>query len=1487
MSKPIFHKGTYLSITLLLTAVAWTLSPVGGALAGNSTVDTQIEPQGLLGTSPATTRAGAYFNRPNDCNITVSNTNDDGAGSLRQAIRDICDGGNINFSLNPLVTITLVSDELYISDKSLTITGPGVAQLTVSGNHNFRILNIASNAALTLTNLTMRDGTATSGGGGIYNQGMLRLNEIQLYNNAATYGGGVYVDNGGSVTLIETLVYSNSAVTHGGGIYIHDDGGATLNGGEISRNSAESGGGIYNRGTLSLSKTQLQSNTATGTSDGTGGGGVFVVGRALLLSPSLYNNSGYQGGGVFVAGYATLRETQLYSNSAIYAGGGIHVHTSGRALLSLGEVSGNTGGIYGGGVSAVGYVTLNSTLVHHNSAASGGGVYIYAGGATLTGAHVYSNSTGSNGGGVYFNSAAASMTLNETHVYSNSSGHSGGGIYVCGRTVLTDTQLYGNSATQHGGGAHISGGAMTLSGGRIADNAARQGQALYIAGNGIVTPTTQLTITGEIYQAGGMFHGTDHDLQLQGTLALVGGDFYAPPIFTLTGPFTHTGGTFHQTRDVLGNEDVAFPQAGGATGGVILNANNSDLGSTEVALTAGMACAGVITNATVSHCHIITPANATGRDATITLFYPQSAAIPYHYCRLMDAYRWDGTWDHRLTRAVDYGTHGRLCGDEIQSIQVTGVQTFSSFVLRSPPVADVHIIQSVTPTRMLPGQAVTFTLTFLNSGILTATGVVITDILPVSVTDTVVISRGNALAPMRVITSVEGTRYVWQVADLALETGGTLTISGILNSNFATTSLTNTALITTTSIDGDPTNHTATVEVAVNMPPHADAGRAQTVDPSTSVILDGRGSRDPNGDVLSYGWQQTGGTSVNFTAAVSCTTFIAPDAADVLTFTLTVTDSDGLSADDTVIVTVTQGSLLYMDEGGTLVLNLSVDVAHTLTLVLSETQLSVTDANGRLLATDAITQVDDHTVSLDLSALTGYIQINGAQNDDHLTLDFSGGMPISASGMVFDGGAQATLGDSLALTNMGTMEQLVYNYDNRTAGSILISDSVPFGNGVLVYTGLELLLADGYPLTATFNLPDTNTTATLSALGAALARLSGATFEDTDFGNPTANGTLVLNLGDGDDVLTLSSASLATATTLIVDGQTGHDVFVWASSERILSAGFLTVSVDADLRFNPGITLPVLIGGQEPGASHDAWTVVGADHAVTLTGVTLDLTLADGFTPTPEDVFVLIHNVVPSSHIVGTFAGLPEGAPVMLGAGLCQLSYVGGDGNDVVLVANTPPTISDIDEQFTEMNVPLSVTFTITDTNDTLWVYAESSNHTLVYDGLDGTQMRGTGMSIGCASTFGQNVACMLVITPTTGVTGTATITVTVDDNLVTASSSFVLRVSGNVPPKFTNTPALTGTEGILYTYDVVAVDPNVADTLAITATTTPLWLTLTDHGNCTATLRGTPGSDNLGPNTGMLLVSDGEYSTTQPFTITVMAAAVSTSIFLPLVLRE
>jgi len=111
-----------------------------------------------------------------------------------------------------------------------------------------------------------------------------------------------------------------------------------------------------------------------------------------------------------------------------------------------------------------------------------------------------------------------------------------------------------------------------------------------------------------------------------------------------------------------------------------------------------------------------------------------------------------------------------------------------------------------------------------------------------------------------------------------------------------------------------------------------------------------------------------------------------------------------------------------------------------------------------------------------------------------------------------------------------------------------------------------------------------------------------------------------------------------------------------------------------------------------------------------------------------------------------------------------------------------------------------------------------------------------------------------------------------------------------NYAPSFTSTPVTTAVQGVLYTYAITTTDPDLphGDVLTVTAPTTlPAWLTLTDHGNGTATLSGTPTDAHVGSHPLTLRVSDsGGLTATQAFTVTVAAKPVYT-VFLPLVARN
>jgi hypothetical protein len=102
-------------------------------------------------------------------------------------------------------------------------------------------------------------------------------------------------------------------------------------------------------------------------------------------------------------------------------------------------------------------------------------------------------------------------------------------------------------------------------------------------------------------------------------------------------------------------------------------------------------------------------------------------------------------------------------------------------------------------------------------------------------------------------------------------------------------------------------NDTQTWHITLkNSPPVASAGPDQTAFVGTLVTLDGSGSTDPDNNIVSYQWLQTGGSTVtlanNNTSVAQFTASVA--VGSILTFKLTVTDSGSLQSTDTCIVTV-------------------------------------------------------------------------------------------------------------------------------------------------------------------------------------------------------------------------------------------------------------------------------------------------------------------------------------------------------------------------------------------------------------------------------------------------------------------------------------------------------------------------------------------------------------------------------------------------------
>ncbi len=243
--------------------------------------------------------------------LTVTSTNDDGPGSLRQAIAEAAPRDTVAFDLPPDAVIGLTSAELFI-DKSLILNGPGAGALTIEvldgGSDGLRVLEIAEGIYdVVISGLTIAHGRLFEGGSGLFNHsiGAVELRDCVITENTAYFGGGAA--NDGTLTLTNCTVSKNTAGSFGSdGGGICNTGMLTVTGSTISENESGLGGGLFNSGVLIMTNSTVSENFSQDSLSF--GGGIRNEGSAALSSCTISGNStGLYGGGIDSTERATLR----------------------------------------------------------------------------------------------------------------------------------------------------------------------------------------------------------------------------------------------------------------------------------------------------------------------------------------------------------------------------------------------------------------------------------------------------------------------------------------------------------------------------------------------------------------------------------------------------------------------------------------------------------------------------------------------------------------------------------------------------------------------------------------------------------------------------------------------------------------------------------------------------------------------------------------------------------------------------------------------------------------------------------------------------------------------------------------------------------------------------------------------------------------------------------------------------------------------------
>ncbi|MGC1322760.1 MAG: right-handed parallel beta-helix repeat-containing protein [Candidatus Udaeobacter sp.] len=377
--------------------------------------------------------------------ITVTNTNDIGPGSLRQALAVAHDGDRIIFTVSG--TIILTSGALVVAS-NVTISGPGSNHLSIDGNQASLVFGIFPDKTATISDLTIRNGQtgiwndggtltvsncAVSGNseGGLFNGGVLTVSNCDVSGNLYGIYNSQYV-----LTVIHCDISGNSY-----GIYNYY-GEASVSNCIVSSNQY---GGVFNYGVsggpndqilsgfLAIADSIINDNSGPGVDNNAGG--VTIV-DTTINGNSVGKTGGQSdvGGGVYtyqyggkIPGNLTVMNSTISGNFASSAGGGIACGKSGLTIIDS-TISGNSAGAYGGGIvgGSFGMMIVNST-VSGNSAATCGG--LCGGGVEIGNTILNANESGNIDGTV------------TSHGYNISSDDAGGLLTGPGDQINTDPLL--------------------------------------------------------------------------------------------------------------------------------------------------------------------------------------------------------------------------------------------------------------------------------------------------------------------------------------------------------------------------------------------------------------------------------------------------------------------------------------------------------------------------------------------------------------------------------------------------------------------------------------------------------------------------------------------------------------------------------------------------------------------------------------------------------------------------------------------------------------------------------------------------------------------------------------------------------------------------------------------------------------------------------------------------------------------------------------
>jgi hypothetical protein len=350
-------------------------------------------------------------------------------------------------------TVTVTASDVTIT--GMTITG-GLAAM--GGG-----INGVSADRLEVEQSIITLNTADFGGGIYLGEGGEVNSTVITQNNALSYGGGIAAKVDASVQIINATIEDNSAQL-GGGAFLYEGASMTVLGiSTLSDNAADSGGGAY-VWAGSLTGGQMEGN------DAIYGGGLYFYDGGEASDVLLYGNTAHYGGGAMVHGVVSLDDTLLTLNNASMAGGGLSIEEGSVFCIGTTRIEDNTTDEDGGGVALDDGGLFDCEVLDNEAADSAGGIFA-SGDFELSGVVVDGNDSDVRAGGLYANGPIVG-TITDSEITSNSATSWGGGVYANnGASVAIESTLISENLSDFGAGLYIhQGSSLAISNSWVEEN---------------------------------------------------------------------------------------------------------------------------------------------------------------------------------------------------------------------------------------------------------------------------------------------------------------------------------------------------------------------------------------------------------------------------------------------------------------------------------------------------------------------------------------------------------------------------------------------------------------------------------------------------------------------------------------------------------------------------------------------------------------------------------------------------------------------------------------------------------------------------------------------------------------------------------------------------------------------------------------------------------------------------------------------------------